>query len=140
MRQDFERAGYAFCTMEATTPGVMSVYPHTALLTLTGDKVRLTYKAGKTTRYWPGVPLAERARRVREVWRRIVVALETEIAGVAEALPPPGPEIKGRAMKAYEDRLDAAICAYVAIAALEGRARPYGDEDSAIWAPLAASS
>ena len=121
-------------------PGLMEVYPHTALLALTGDRVRLTYKAGKTTTYWPGVDLAERARRVREVWRRIVALLDARIAGVAEALPSPEGDIRGQALKAYEDQLDAVVCAWVAISALEGRARAYGDEVSAIWVPWPASS
>ena len=36
-------------------------------------------------------------------------------------------------MKAYEDTLDAVICAWVAGCALEGRAKAFGDENSAIW-------
>ncbi len=113
----------------------MEVYPHAALLALTGDKVRLAYKAGKTTIYWPDEGRDIRGARVRVVWRRIVALLEREIAGVADALPPPPTEIRGRALKAYEDQLDAVICAFVAIAALQGKARPYGDEESAIWVP-----
>ena len=135
LREDFQGQGFALCTAEGVrTPGLMEVYPHTALLALTGDPVRLTYKAGKTTTYWPAAPLDERRTRLREVWRRIVAALDRQIAGVAEALPPPA-ETRGRALKAYEDRLDAVVCAYVAIAALRGEARAYGDEDSAIWVP-----
>jgi len=41
--------------------------------------------------------------------------------------------------KAYEDKLDAVICAWVAIAALDGAATPYGDATSAIWVPNPAS-
>ena len=113
----------------------MEVYPHAALLRLTGDAVRLTYKAGKTTTYWPKTPLDERRVRLGVVWRRIVAMLDAEIAGVAEALPPPSATMRGGALKDYEDRLDAVVCAYVAIAALRGKAQPYGDEGSAIWVP-----
>jgi len=38
-------------------------------------------------------------------------------------------------MKAFEDQLDAVVCARVAIEVLEGRALPYGDEVSAAWIP-----
>jgi len=38
-------------------------------------------------------------------------------------------------LKAYEDSLDAVICAFVAICALQGRATPFGDRNSAIWIP-----
>jgi predicted RNase H-like nuclease len=140
LREDFARAGFTLCTASGVrAPGLIEVYPHAALLALTGDKLRLPYKAGKTTIYWPETTLDVRRVRLREVWGRIVAALDNEIAGVAEALPPPGPgpDVRGWALKAYEDKLDAVICAYVAIAALDGRAKPYGDQDSAIWVPLA---
>ena len=39
-------------------------------------------------------------------------------------------------LKAYEDALDAIVCAWIAICALEARAVPFGDETSAIWIPL----
>jgi len=42
----------------------------------------------------------------------------------------------GIELKAYEDALDAIVCAWVAICALEGRAAPFGDDASAIWIPL----
>jgi predicted RNase H-like nuclease len=38
--------------------------------------------------------------------------------------------------KAFEDTLDAAICAWVGVCALEGRAEALGDAVSAIWVPL----
>ena len=34
-----------------------------------------------------------------------------------------------------EDALDAVVCAWVGVCALEGRAKAYGDPDSAIWVP-----
>ena len=138
LREDFAGEGYALCTADGLhAPGIMEVYPHAALIRLSGDKTRLPYKAGKTTTYWPDADREERRRRVAEVWRRIVALLEREIAGVADALPAPGPEVRGRALKDYEDRLDAVVCAYVAIAALEGRAQAYGDAHAAIWVPCA---
>lgn len=58
----------------------------------------------------------------------------------ASKLPPaalPRLEINasGTEVKAYEDALDAILCAWVATFALEGRATPFGDENSAIWIP-----
>jgi predicted RNase H-like nuclease len=140
LREDFEKAGFPLCTAQGLrSPGAMEVYPHAALLALSGDKLRLTYKAGKTTTYWRGVSLPDRRARLCEVWRRIVGLLEAEISGIADALPVPSPGTRGRALKDYEDRLDAVICAYVAIRALDGAAKPYGDEGSAIWVPNPAS-
>ena len=135
LRENFAQAGYKLCTAEGIeTPGIMEVYPHAALLALSGDKTRLTYKAGKTTIYWRDLDRPQRLARLAEVWRRIVGLLETRIGGVADALPLP--DMRGRALKDYEDRLDAVVCAGVAIAALEGRARAYGDAGSAIWVPV----
>jgi predicted RNase H-like nuclease len=45
--------------------------------------------------------------------------------------------VLGRSLKAYEDKLDAIVCAAVAIACLNGIAKAFGDADSAIWVPIA---
>ena len=66
-------------------------------------------------------------------WRKIIDLLEREISGVRAALTLPGIEASGVELKAFEDALDAVISAWVGICALEGRAKPYGDETSAIW-------
>ena len=60
--------------------------------------------------------------RLREAWlpQSCAPVRAAEVAGVAEALPPPASEMRGRALKAYEDKLDAVICAWVAIRALDG--------------------
>jgi len=134
MRADFEALDYSlWTTAVATPPGLIEVYPHTALLALTGASERLEYKAGKTTTYWPGEAAAERKRRLFAVWARMVAALEREIDGVAEALRLPETSTVGRALKAYEDKLDAVVCAWSAIQALEGRCDALGDADSAVW-------
>lgn len=39
-------------------------------------------------------------------------------------------------LKAFEDMLDAVVCCWVAICALEGRAAAFGDHASAIWVPV----
>jgi hypothetical protein len=51
------------------------------------------------------------------------------------ALPRSELNASAKSMKAYEDALDAVVCACVAICALEGCARPYGDPGSAVWIP-----
>ena len=65
-------------------------------------------------------------------------SLEQEITGVRAALPLPAIVASGIDLKAFEDALDAVICAWVAISALEDWAKPYGDENSAIWVPSGA--
>jgi hypothetical protein len=136
MRDDFEAAGYHLWTVgNVLMPGLIEVYPHAALLALMNASKRLEYKAAKTLVYWRGESSATRRSKLFEVWARIVDALDREIAGVGAAVPPPAPTAVGRALKAYEDRLDAIVCAWSAIRALKCRAKPYGDDVSAIWIP-----
>lgn len=136
LRAEFEAEGYALCTAPPAQ-GLIEVYPHPALIEFLKAERRLEYKAGKTGVYWPALSLDERHLNLRAVWARIVEALERRIGGVAERLPRPDPEVRGWRLKAYEDRLDAVICAAVAIACLHGEATAFGDDDAAIWVPVA---
>jgi predicted RNase H-like nuclease len=95
----------------------------------------LPYKASKIGSYWRDLSVVERKVRLIETWREIVGFLDNEIAGVGDALPLPMPTAAGHELKAFEDMLDAVVCVWVGIAALEGRAVPFGDEISAIWIP-----
>lgn len=114
---------------------VIEVYPHPALIRLTGADKRLAYKIGRSSQYWPETPLAERRRRLADVWTSILAALDARIGGVIATLPLPGPDVRGAALKAFEDQLDAIVCAYVGIEALAGRAEAHGDADAAVWVP-----
>jgi predicted RNase H-like nuclease len=96
---------------------------------------RLPYKASKVRSYWPDLPPKERRYRLYGEWRAIVEKLEAEMSGVSAALPKLDIDASGVAIKAYEDTLDAMICAWVGIRALQGRATPFGDGQSAIWVP-----
>jgi predicted RNase H-like nuclease len=113
------------------TPALLEVYPHTALLALTGDDYRVEYKASKTRTYWPGEPLGARQRNLHAVWRRVLGLLESRLE-TGFTLPGPRPFAR---LKRYEDALDALICAWVGIEYLAGRTQAYGDTDSAIWMP-----
>jgi predicted RNase H-like nuclease len=135
LRAEFEGEGYELCTAPPAQ-GLIEVYPHPALIEFLKAERRLEYKAGKTGVYWPALSLDERHLNLRAVWARIVLALERRIGGAAEQLPRPDPKVRGWRLKAYEDKLDAVVCAAVAIACLEGEAVPYGDDDAAIWVPV----
>jgi predicted RNase H-like nuclease len=138
-RAAFEVEGYALRTMgddsSTLAHGLVEVYPHAALIRFFGEKRRLEYKAGKTLTYWPELSGADRRVKLRSVWTRIVEALDRRIAGVADKLPPPEADMNGWRLKAYEDKLDAVVCAAVAIKALDGEAEACGDRDAAIWVP-----
>jgi predicted RNase H-like nuclease len=135
LREGFERAGYALRTATVATPGPIEVYPHPALVELTAASERLPYKAAKARAYWPSRGPAERRALLYRQWEAITAALEGEIAGVAAAFPELPSGASGADVKAYEDALDAVVCAWVGVCALDGRAAPLGDEDSAIWIP-----
>lgn len=134
LRLAFAEAGYPLRTQSPITPGLIEVYPHPALVELTEAPLRLRYKVSKSRSYWPGREKAEREQLIFEQWDKIINCLDREIGGVRAALlkPRPGPQFL---LKAYEDMLDAVVCAWVAICVLEGRARAFGNADSAIWIP-----
>ena len=135
LRDTFAAAGYPLRTTEAASPGVIEVYPHPALVELADAAERLPYKAAKTRRYWPAETPADRRVRLLAMWSEILAMLESEVAGVTAALPLPDDDAKGATLKAFEDTLDAVICAWVAACALEGRAVWFGDDHSTIWIP-----
>jgi predicted RNase H-like nuclease len=137
LRAGFAAAGYPLRTRDATAGGLIEVYPHPALVRLAGGTRRLPYKAGNSARYWPGESLAVRRGRLHAEWRRIAALLATRFAGLADHLPPLAEDAGGAAAKAHEDMLDAIVCAWVGVTALDGTADAYGDADSAIWVPRA---
>lgn len=135
LRGEFDGCGYPLQTTELSIPGVIEVYPHPALLELSKASHRLPYKAGKTGTYWPEITPLDRRVQLYQQWSNIVALLDVELSGVAAALPGLPMNARGADVKAYEDALDAVVCAWVAICALQGRASPFGDKDSAIWIP-----
>ena len=135
LRESFERAGYPLRTNTIASPGVIEVYPHPALVELSGARQRLPYKAGRVRSYWPKATSLERRVRLYRQWSEIVALLESQIAGVAAALPQLELNASGLEVKSYEDALDAIVCTWVAACCLQGQATPYGDENSAIWIP-----
>ena len=139
LRQAFEALDFGLC-VKPPARGLSEVYPHAALVEFLQAPRRLEYKAAKTSRYWPPLSATERREKLRLVWARIVEAMERRIAGVAESLPLPAPGVRGWRLKAYEDKLDAIVCCAVGIAALDGEAKAYGQEDAAIWVPVGESA
>jgi predicted RNase H-like nuclease len=136
LSEGFAEAGYGLLTAsKAKPPGLIEVYPHPALIELTGAEWRLPYKVGKMKAYWAWATPQQRRDLLFREWSGIVTLLEREISGVEAALPLPAHEARRAELKAYEDALDAVICAWVAVCALEGRAVPFGDQSSAIWIP-----
>jgi predicted RNase H-like nuclease len=135
LREGFEKAGYPLLTKSIASMGIIEVYPHPALVELANASGRLPYKTSRISAYWPSATPRQRRSRLFRQWRKIVALLENEIADVKIGLPRLRLDVSGVEVKAYEDTLDAIICAWVAICALEGRATSFGDANSAIWIP-----
>jgi predicted RNase H-like nuclease len=144
LRLDFEGAGYPLVTASATagtTPALIEVYPHPALLTLMQADRRLPYKVSKMGRYWKSLSTADRRTRIVQEWHNIDEALVQHITH--EPFLPPGsaaPAMSNASLKQYEDALDALVCGWVGMEFLAGRCTAYGDETAAIWVPVSPSA
>ena len=117
--------------------GLIEVYPHAALIEFMGEPERLPYKAAKTLTYWPGRTVVERHRKLREVWARIVEALDGRIGGTAAALPVPPHDARGWRAQSLRGQARRRRLRRRAIAALNGEANAHGDDEGAIWVPRA---
>ena len=137
--QTCSELGYPLCVTELRTPGLIECYPHPALVELSGAEERLCYKVARIGSYWKSSPPLERRERLLAVWETIVAMLELRMGGVRSALPAVTAISTTSSLKAYEDALDAVVCACVGICALEGRVTRHGDDTSAIWVPFGAS-
>ena len=135
LKSGFERSGYGLLTREVCLPGLLEVYPHPALVELMRAEKRLPYKQAKTRNYWPMETPVSRRSKLFETWSAIVASLDLEIKGASEILRLPPFEAPSWQLKAFEDMLDAVICAWAGICVFEGTAVPFGDDTSAIWIP-----
>lgn len=134
LRMGFAAAGYPLCTERVSSPGLIEVYPHPALVQLCREPRRLPYKVGRTRSYWPKQTLEDRRMLVLGEWASIVAVIEPYLKGTDDWFCGVDMRKPGR-LKSVEDMLDAIICCVCAIRALDGAAEPYGDSDSAIWVP-----
>ncbi|PWE53776.1 DUF429 domain-containing protein [Metarhizobium album] len=135
LRRDLGTLGYPLLTAAIDQPGTIEVYPHPALIELLKAEKRLPYKTSKVRNYWRDDPPGIRRERLLGVWNDIVGALDQEVADTHKMLSVPAYNAIGWQMKAFEDMLDAVICAWVGACALDGKATPFGDQESAIWIP-----
>jgi predicted RNase H-like nuclease len=129
-------AGYelAVCGTRRRRRQVIEVYPHIAVMQLLGAGYRVPYKIARIRKYWPDATPDERMRNIRRFLARILRALEQRISGIPLRMPPAG---AGPAeIKRFEDALDGVVCAWIGAQYLEGKCQAYGDDTSAIWAPV----
>ena len=126
--------GFSLVTTTDQQPerALIEVYPHVAVLELCQAAYRVPYKLSRVRRYWPRATACERRDNLRKEWAKVIGCLQERIDFDLEI------DCSGRQMrfwKAWEDVIDAIVCCWVGLEWLGGRARPYGDEISAIWVP-----
>jgi predicted RNase H-like nuclease len=138
MLEVFEGQGFRLQTspVDMKTPSVIEVFPHPALLALCDRDYRVPYKVHKTSKYWPDeLPSVRRSNLIQQM-QAILAALRQEITGIPLAIESRDAETMTMArLKAFEDMIDALVCAWVGIKYLSGEADAYGDESAAIWVP-----
>ncbi|WP_171520925.1 DUF429 domain-containing protein [Ensifer canadensis] len=135
LRIGFNDIGYPLAVEGPTGRVLIEVYPHPALIELADAERRLPYKASKVRKYWPEAAPGARLEKLIEVWNQIVELLDARIRGVVAALALPSVTARRCEMKAFEDSLDAVVCAWVGACVMDGMASAHGDKDSAIWVP-----
>jgi len=136
MRQLGE-SGYGLQTLcpNGSSRQAIEVYPHPALLTLLGSDYRIPYKVCKSGRYWKKKSVSARIGFLLEQFRRIADALAARLGPLPFELPQAADVLTLSSLKAYEDVLDAFVCAWIGVEHLQGRTTAFGDENSAIWVP-----
>lgn len=135
IRDGFDQCGFPL----ATSPGNLSdhalleTYPHLALLSLLNAQYRVPYKVSKSKKYWRELDLEKRLAKIVENLKEILAKLSQVIVGIDFAVNknPQG----FSALKPDEDKIDALVCAWVGIQALEGRAMAIGNDEASIWVP-----
>lgn len=136
--KDFADAGYKLVTKEArppTSPGLIEVYPHPALLSLLKLKERAMYKSSKSLSYWPEAGLDERIRNLIAMHKKIRAALSKRFEGLNGLISIREAESLSH-LKKVEDALDALICAWVGVEYFTSRTVPLGNRSAAIWCPV----
>jgi predicted RNase H-like nuclease len=138
LRVGLQRRGYTLEVNRADPPrrsALIETYPHPIAMWLCDTCRRLPYKAAKSSKYWPALPLADRRQKLVSVWRDIVLALGRIIDGMTLPHMAQVSTANAGALKAFEDGLDGLICTIAGISYATGTATPYGDDRSAIWLP-----
>lgn len=135
MREQASQMGYPLIVDGGPRRGLIEVYPHPALVELAQAPERLPYKVSNMGKYWRALSRLKRREKLFEQWRLITHVLEHNISGCYDRMVLTALSAPIWQLKAYEDRLDALVCAVVAACFFEGRCSPFGDADSAIWVP-----
>ncbi len=139
-RDDFARLGFRLTTNPAVppaTPALIETYPHPIVMWLCDTCRRAPYKARNGSKYWPALSPIDRRLRLIRIWQDIILGLSGWIDTIGLPHVDQFNLASGHAMKAFEDGVDALVCAIAGITYLTGTAQAFGDENAAIWLPAA---
>ncbi|MEK6475962.1 DUF429 domain-containing protein [Catalinimonas sp. 4WD22] len=134
-------AGISWAGVDAkpeNAPYFMEVYPHVSIIEYLELDYRLPYKVQKKGKYWKEYSQEERYRLSIKQLQKLRTALQKRVNNSLDNyLPLLNQEQKYKIayLKAYEDQLDAIVCALTGYDFLQGKAMALGDETSAIWIP-----
>lgn len=134
LHDGFARRGYSLATTSGRDlPALLEVYPHVALLGLTGRGERLPYKVAKNSKYWRDCAAERRKQSLSEEWGAIVARLRQHVDDIDLPLPERPQERSFQYLKRFEDAIDALVSAWVGVEFLQGTSLPLGDGAAAIW-------
>jgi len=138
LRNGFATEGFVLHTASrCTRPGLslIETFPHPALLALCECDYRVPYKVSKARRYWPTASRSEIRVNLKLQMQRILEALRKDIDKIPIDIEMAPDDSSVRELKAFEDMIDALVCAWVGIKYSSGHAEAYGDSTAAIWIP-----
>ncbi|MDF9800540.1 putative RNase H-like nuclease [Catalinimonas alkaloidigena] len=141
MFAQLSNAGLKWAGVDAipeNAPYFMEVYPHVSIIEYMQLEYRLPYKVQKKGKYWKEYPQEERYHLSIKQLLKLRAALQLKLNhSLDDYLPVLDQEQKYKTsfLKAYEDQLDAIVCALTGYDFLQGKAMALGDETSAIWIP-----
>jgi predicted RNase H-like nuclease len=90
LSNDFAAAGYTLATTETpecSTPRLVEVFPHPALLSLFKRDRRVPYKVAKSRKYWPDLDVNGRIEALLEVFQEIYSALSRILGALPFEMP-----------------------------------------------------
>ncbi|KAA0227292.1 DUF429 domain-containing protein [candidate division KSB1 bacterium] len=139
--QQLCKAGYEWYTHGAAKRAArvfIETYPHPAIIELMQLRMRLAYKTSRLSQYWSEAKSRTRWLRLCKNLDALRRALADEIDGLENLIPSAKILLKNgnkARLKHLEDALDAVVCAWIGYQFWRGRARPYGNQEAAIWLP-----
>lgn len=138
---DFKEVGYKLSLANDVIRenALIEVYPHASIIEYLELDYRLPYKVGKKNSYkaWKHLLPEERTKKIITNLNMLIERLGRSVSNVSDFIPILDIEEDYNIwqLKAYEDMIDALICALTGLSYVTGNIRGYGEKDGTIWVP-----